>query len=144
MSLSISASHDFGRGAAEVAAISPRLSAAWREATAEATGVVASSIEDAIADRTGMSSEAVSRIVEADVAPSAGDRSSGRVGLANPPERFYPKTAKALSFLVGGRRVTVRSVKGSRPYKLVGRGAEAAEEPVREVYREKVREAMRG
>ena len=143
VSLSLSVRHDYGRGAEEIASLSPRLSRAWRDATPEATRAIQDSVVDTIVGRTGMSRETVERMVEAEFHSGGGDTSYGRVGLSKPPARFYPKTAKALSFVIGGRRVTVKSVKGSRPYKLVGRGAEASSGAVERVYREAVEEVMR-
>lgn len=143
MTLSISVKHDYGAGAERIASLSPRLRLAMREGTVEATRIVQESVTGLVADRTGMTTAEASRIVEASLDPSVGDTSRGRVGLTDPPARIYPRTAKALSFVIDGRRITVKSVKGSRPYKLVGRGVEAAEGAVERAYREKVEEALR-
>ena len=142
--VSLSVRHDYDRGAEQIASLSPRLSRAWCEATPEATRAIRDSVVDTIDDRTGMSRETVERMVEAESHSGGGDTSYGKVGLTKPPERIYPKTAKALSFVIGGRRITVKSVRGSRPYKLVGRGAEASGGAVERVYREAVEEVMHG
>lgn len=142
--ISVSVSYDYGRGAAEIAALSPHLARAWRDATDEATEVIKDSVVDTIVDRTGMGRGMVEEMVEAESHSDGGNTSYGVVGLSKPPARFYPKTAKALSFVIGGRRITVKSVKGSRPYKLVGAGAENAERAVERIYRDAVEGVMNG
>jgi hypothetical protein len=145
VSLSLSVRHDFGAGSERALALSDRLSRAMRDATPDAVRVVEGAVAETVADRTGMGREQAEAIVEAEVEETLGNTSRGRVGLKDPPDRFYPKTAKALSFVLpDGRKVTVRSVRGSRPYKLVERGAGHAEGAVRGVYEAKVMEALRG
>ncbi len=140
--LSIRVRENFGQDASEVRGAGARLAPAMREATAEAVEVLEAAVESTIVDRTNMSDAVVSRIVESELDPSVGDISRGRVRLTDPPARFYPRKAKALRFTINGREIVRRSVKGSRPYKLVPRGAARAERAIEETYERHVRGAL--
>ena len=99
---------------------------------------------DLVVHKTNMSEAVARRIVEAKMLPGAGPVSHAKVSMTKPPARFYPRTKQALAFTIDGRRVVVKSVRGSRPYKLIG---QAARGPVidtarREIYEEEVREVI--
>lgn len=142
MTFRIKVNHNFARGAAEVATYPTRLNGAMRRGTERATEAVRDSVVAVVTARTGMDDAMARNITDSKVLPGSGSISRGQVTFKNPPARFYPKTRKALSFVIDGKRITVKSVRGSRPYKLIGRGASAAERAVEEGYEQEVRKVL--
>ncbi len=113
-----------------------------RAATGEALPVMRESVVATVVARTGMGRPVAEQIVEARMRPSPGLVARGVISMTDPPARFYPKRAKALRFVVGGRVIFRASVRGSRPYRLISRGAESAEREVEEIYDRHVEEVL--
>lgn len=137
MVIHFSVRHDAPALQRRILSYPPRLDSAMRDATKEATEVLRKGTISTVQNRTNMSAEVAARITEADFRPTPGG-GRGTVGFTKPPARFYPRTKKALAFTIGGRRIVRRSVKGSRPYKLLNDAGIAQEEAVKERYRGRV------
>lgn len=117
--------HNAPGAIARVEGYPPRLDAAWRRGTERGTRVLALAVERLVVSRTSMDQAMASRITKSEVLPGVGPLSRGRVWFEKPPERIYPKRGEALRFKIGGREVVVKSVRGSRPYPLIERAADA-------------------
>lgn len=134
-------SHNLDAGAKEIGGIAPRLLDALRSATRDATRLEASNVASTIAGRTSMTRAVADSITKSKYFDTA-TGGEGRVSLSAPPARIYPKNKQALAFSIGGRRIVRKSVRGSRPYKLVGRSALLSQKAVETIYGEKIREVL--
>lgn len=125
MRFTIRVRHDYHAGARDVAALTPRLSAALLEGTTRATSVLANAVVRSVLDRTTMNAGIAQAITEAEV--NAG---RGRVSFRPPPPggwEIRPRNKKAL-FWPGARHPVARvQHPGSRPYVLIGRSAVSSE-----------------
>lgn len=142
VSLTVSVRHDLDEGIARINTIPARADAAMIRATHEGTAILRARVQRVVEDRTKMDSAMVSKIVESEVEEGQGSLARGRVSFTKPPAYFYPKKGRFLRFSVGGRVVFARRVRGSRPYKLIGRAGESAEGEIRRVYEKEAGEVF--
>lgn len=142
LGLKLKVRHDAGRAAEEVASYPPRLDAAMRRGTIQATNLLGITVAASVVRRTSMDASVARRITEAKVLPGAGSISRGRVSFARPrPYTIRPKKKKAL-FWPGARHpVAFVNHPGSRPYKLIGETADEVK-GVEEAYRDEVEKVI--
>lgn len=143
VSLSFSVRHDFDEGVARLNAVPARADAAMIRATHEGTTRLRAEVQRVVEDRTKMDAAMVSKIIESSVEEGMGALARGRVSFTKPPAYFYPKKGRFLRFVIGGRVVFARRVRGSRPYKLLGRAGQSAEAEIRREYEREVGEIFR-
>lgn len=144
MSLSFRVRHDAPQAVAEVEGYPPRLDASMRRGTERGTRVLAAAAERLVVSRTSMDQAAASRITKSEVLPGVGPLSRGRVWFTKPPDRIYAKKGSALRFKIGGREIIVKSVRGSRPYPLIERAADAQDtgQAIEDGYAEEIEEVL--
>lgn len=146
LSFKVKVRHDasFAEAVARVEAYPPRLDAAMRRGTERGTRVLASAVERMVVSRTSMGQGVAARITNSEVLPGVGPVSRGRVWFEKPPDRIYAKKGGALRFKIGGREIVVKSVKGSRPYPLIERAADATDtgETIEGEYAEEIEEVL--
>jgi len=144
LSFGVRVRHDAPKAVAEVEGYPPRLDAAMRRGTERGTRLLASAVERAVVARTSMGAEVAARITRSEVLPGVGPVSRGRVSFQKPPDRIYAKKGGALRFKIGGREVIVKSVRGSRPYPLIERAADAQDtgESIGDAYAEEIGEVL--
>ncbi len=87
-----------------------------------------------------MRPEVVEQIMRVEDEPAGDALARSVVRMTDPPPFFYPRRARALRFRPsgGGAFVFARRVRGSRPYKLIGRGASIAQPGVEREYEREV------
>jgi hypothetical protein len=142
MGLRVRIIHDFGEAKAKLKAYPKLLNDAMYDASEEGTRIIANQLVLTTVVRTGMDPGMVDNMVRVEFGPSPGLIARGRVGFTKPPAYFYPKKSKVLRFTIGGRVIFARRVRGSRPYPLVGRAANLAENDVERNFGRALREVM--
>jgi hypothetical protein len=143
MGLRIGVTHDFGEAKAKLKAYPKLLNDAMYDASEEGTRITANQLVLTTVARTEMEPGMVENMVRVEFGPSPGLIARGQVGFTKPPAFFYPKKSKVLRFKIGGRVIFARRVRGSRPYPLVGRAANLAENDVERNFGRALREVMR-
>ena len=145
LSFGVRVRHDAPEAIAKVEGYPPRLDAAMRRGTVRGTRVLASAVEQLVVSRTSMGQGVASRITKSEVLPGIGHSSRGRVWFENPPDRIYPKKGKFLRFKnQSGNEIFVKSVRGSRPYPLIERAADAQDtgKLIADGYQEEIEEVL--
>ena len=144
LSFRVEVRHDTPEAVAKVEAYPPRLDAAMRRGTVRGTRILASAVERTVVARTSMGQGMASRITKSEVLLGVGPLSRGRVWFEKPPERIYPKKGKFLRFKIGGKEIFVKSVRGSRPYPLIERAADAQDtgQAIEDGYVEEIEEVL--
>ncbi len=144
LGFTVKVGHDTRRAIAYLDSLPPLLNAAMRQGTQRGTKLLGARVEALVTSRTSMDAAVARAITKVEVLPSAGPISRGRVSFRPPPPRFYPKRKKALAFTIAGKKIVVRSVRGSRPYKLITEAADdrAGLTAIEEGYREEVEKVL--
>lgn len=148
--LTLKVTHNYNRGAQQIAALDGRLSAALVEGTSRATTVLRNAVVRSVIERTTMGPV----IAEAITQSSMSGR-TGRVNFKPPPPggwRIVPRDKKALAFHWPKRgpgpgfdgRWLFKSVQhpGSRPYVLIGRAALSSEALINKQWADAVGEVL--
>ena len=151
-SLQIRVRHDYDSGARRLAALPPRLDRAMEDANATATRIVENAVVALVEQRTSMGGGIARAITEAESNP-LGNGARGKVSFKPPPSggwEIRPKNKKALFWKGmqprgGGKPHPVKAVRhpGSRPYALIGRGAQGSRQLVERAYVDEVGEVFR-
>lgn len=140
ISLVIGVEHNFDAGAAEAAALVPRLDSAMDKGTERATRILADAVVRAVIDRTTMSPDIADAITEADV---RGGR--GVVRFSDPPPGGWiirPRNKRALYWDGAPHPVNGVEHPGSRPYALIPRAADSVESVMQRQYDDEVRDVI--
>ena len=148
VSLGFDTRNNYGREITKLRVLGPRLEEAMRRGTEYGTAIIANATIYQVMTRTSMSVQIAEAITLRNTRRYSSKHYRGTVRFMKPPKDGWPitpRTKKALAFNWRGQNVVFAKVQhpGSRPYKLIRRGAEDNVDRIWGAYAREVGEVIR-